>query len=219
MEYEVLSIQTPALCPLGCIICRTPEHNQGNPEKVFNLANEFSGKYKEVYITSNGETGLSPVFPQLVQMCQDKGIDVSVLCATKASIVPGLKRVEISLNAGTAKTAPAAIEKAKKLGIPFVISMVDDGTQTVDPEIVAEEHGASGVLVRALQNEGRSKKSAGRTQVYQVPGTDLGKFPVSCYAELAGMGYASDCIDHNGNLVPLLGGITAQHNIKSESPD
>lgn len=207
MSNKVLSIQAPAPCPLGCSFCRTPEHNQGNPDKVLNLANQLSGKYKEVYITSNGETGLSPVFSDLVSICQIRGIDVSVLCATKASVVPGLKRVEISLNTGTEKTAPAAIDKAKKLSIPFVISMVDDGTQYVDPEAIAKKYGASGVLVRALQHEGRSEKYAGKTKVYQIPGVDLGMFPSSCYAELTGIGHTSDCIDHNGDLVPLLGGI------------
>lgn len=204
----VLSIQAPAPCPLGCSFCRTPEHNQGDPGRVRELANDLLGRdrHEEVYITSNGETGLSPIFSDLVQMCQKKGVSVSVLCATKASIIPGLKRVEISMNTGTEKTAPAAIEKAKELGIPFVISMVDDGTQAIDPETIAKKYGASGVLVRALQREGRSDESASRTQVYQVLGSDLGMFPSSCYAELAGMGYMSDCIDHNGNLVPLLGG-------------
>lgn len=209
MEPEVTAIQVPAPCPQTCSFCRTPMHNQGDPERVLRVAKQhLDGRCKEVYITSNGETGLSPVFPELVQMCRDKGIDVSVLCATKASIVPGLKRVEISMNTWTRKTALTAIKKGERLNIPFVISMVDDGTQPVDPETIAREYGAAGVLVRTLQPEGRSQKSAGETQAYQVPGVDLGKFPVSCYAELAGMGYASDCIDHNGNLVPLLGGTT-----------
>lgn len=205
----VLSIQAPARCGLRCLICRTPEHNSGNPEKVLDLAKQLSGRYQEVYITSNGETGLSPIFSDLVRMFQDKDVAVSVLCATQASVVPGLKRVEISVNPWTIRTAPKAIEKAKRLNIPFAISMVDDGTNKIDLEATANEYGATGVLVRALQREGRSTHSAGHTRIYQRPGSDLGKFPSRCYAELAGIGYASDCIDHDGQLVPLLGGVTA----------
>jgi len=93
-----------------------------------------------------------------------------------------------------------------------VISMVDDGVTHLYPADIAEKYGAAGVLVRALQHEGRSNKSAGTTQVYRVPGSDLGMFPVSCYAELVGLGYESDCIDHNGNIVDLLGDTaTATH--------
>lgn len=210
MKTEVLSIQAGAPCGLGCTFCRTPNHGQGHPDRVLSLATRLlaSGAYTEVYLTSTGETGLSPIFTNIVDLCRLQGIDLSVLCATQASIVPGLKRVEISVNPGTVRTAPRAIAKAKRLRIPFVISMVDDETYKINPGVAANEFGADGVLVRALQPEGRSTRSAGKTEVYQRPGSNLGKFPSRCYAELAGIGYASDCIDHNGNLVPLLGSVT-----------
>jgi hypothetical protein len=209
MNPEVLSGQIPAECGLACVVCRTPEHNEGNPKRVLGRISELvaSGNYRELYITSNGETGRSPIFSELVRLCQEKGVSVSVLCATQISVVPGLKRVEVSVNAGTVKTAHLAIKKAKDLRIPVVVSMIDDGTMPVDPESVANEYAVDGVLIRALQQEGRSIRSGGRTQVYQRPGSDLGMFPSSCYAELAGIGYASDCISHNGEMVPLLGGV------------
>lgn len=202
---QVLAVQLPAVCPLACGWCRTPKHGDGDPKSILRFVRKRLSEYREIYLTSNGETGFSPVFEEIVDFAQAKGVRVSVLCATEKSIVRGLCRAEISLNEYTKCLALRAIEKARRLGNPFVISTVDDGSGDIDPESIAEEHGASGAIVRALQKEGRSSRATGTTRIYQRPGSKLGCFPVSAYAELVGYGEAATCIDHFGRAVPLLG--------------
>ena len=118
--------------------------------------------YEEVYITSNGETGLSAIFDPLIHFAEENELDVSVLCATEFSVIKGLCRVEISLNQYTEALAIRAVEKAKRLGVPVVISMVDTNTEiTISLNAVMQKYEVDGVLVRALQKEGRSVRKAG----------------------------------------------------------
>lgn len=203
---KVLSIQVPAPCPLACAFCRTPDHNEGDLQKVLQAVKDNIEGHEEVYITSNGETGLSSIFGEIVSLAREKGLGVAVLCATERSVVPGLCRVEISLNQYTEPLAIRAIEKAKRLGIPTVISMVDTGAP-INPEDVAKQYGVDGVLVRSLQAEGKSLNKAGSTKWFSRIGAKLGQFPVAAYRELVGFGVDTTCINHNGVLVPLLGGV------------
>jgi hypothetical protein len=159
-----------------------------------------------VYVTSNGEPGLSPIFSGLMSTVQRSGVGLSVLCATAKSIIPGLCRAEISLNQYTEPLALRAIEKAQRLEVPVVVSMVDTGETDIDLEAVARKHGADGVLVRGLRAEGRSRQSRGATRVYTRPGANVGLFPIEAYAEVIGYGYGTTCINREGAIVALLGG-------------
>ncbi len=206
---KVLAVQLPASCPLQCAFCRTPAHGEGNMEHVQKaiekILSDKGYKIAEVYLTSNGETGFAEGYESLVVSLQERGYGVSVLCATEKSIIPGLRRVEISHNEYTTKAANKAVEKAKILNIPFVVSRVDTGEPGFDPESAAQAFEADGVLIRALQKEGLSHEEAGRSRFLSYPGKDLGKFPVAAYKETAPFGFSAICIDHNGNLVPFLG--------------
>lgn len=205
---EVLAVQLPAICPLHCRFCRTPDHGEGDPDAVFLKVAEEIPWCKELYLTSNGETGLSSIFTSIIGIARNFGIKVSVLCATEKSVVPGLCRVEVSLNEYTRPLALRAFKKARELDIPLVISIVSEingQNQNIHLEEVANEHNADGVILRPLQMEGRSSRAIGTTRVYQRPGSNLGFFPVSAYAELVGYGEAATCIDHFGRIVPLLG--------------
>lgn len=164
----------------------------------------------EAYLTSNGETGLATGFADFVQELLELGAVVAVLCATPRSIVCGLVRAEISLNRHTSEMAVLAIKRAHALGVPVVLSMVDEGDGGLFPEhlsICAERYGASGVIVRSLQREGRSLQCAGRTRVWRRRGVSLGAFPCAAYRELDVLGQRpSACIDHFGREVEWLGG-------------
>jgi hypothetical protein len=204
----VLAVQIPAPCPLSCSWCRTPKHDEeGNADAVLVAVAHFIDVHSEVYLTSTGETGLSPIFGKVVKLAQDKKKAVSVLCATKESVVPGLKRVEVSLNEYTRPAALRAIEKARSLHIPIVLSLVDHG-QEINPEALANEYGADGVIIRAQQAEGRSSITVGRSGSWQRPGSDLGAFPVAAYRELREEvnGHTCTCINEFGDTVPILGG-------------
>src|SRR5438105_990938 len=99
---KVLAIQIPAECPFNCAaLCRTPVHGEGDPNRVLAAAISRMRNHAEIYITANGETGLSPIFRRLVDVAHAGEIAVAVLCASKASVMSGLKRVEISLNKDT----------------------------------------------------------------------------------------------------------------------
>ena len=173
-NVKVLAVQLPAMCPLHCVFCRTPLHAEGDSDAVFEKVVAELPRYEELYLTSNGETGFSPIFGKLVNAAQNLGVKVSVLCATEKSVIPGLCRVEVSLNEYTRPLALRAIEKAHSLGIPVVISMVaDDHKQSSSLEEVANANGADGVVVRSLQKEGRSNYEKGITRVYQRPGSKL----------------------------------------------
>ena len=203
---KVLAVQLPAPCPLACDFCRTPRHAEGNVDAVFERVVAELPRYEELYLTSNGETGLSTIFKKLVDASQNLGIKVSVLCATERSVVPGLSRVEVSLNEYTRPLALRAIEKARSLDIPVVVSMVDDGkSDAIDLESVAKANGADGVMMRALRMEGRSGNERGSTRIYRKPGSEMGFFPVPAYAELVGHGETPVCVDHFGCVVSLLG--------------
>lgn len=202
---KVLSVQVPAPCPLACAFCRTPNHNEGDPQKVLQATKDHIGEYEEIYITSNGETGLSPIFIPILTLARENHVRVAVLCATEHSIVPGLYRAEISLNQFTIKLAVGAIEKAKQLNIPTVISMIDTEAPLY-PETVARQYGVDGVLIRALQAEGRSRRKAGTTRWFSCIEATLGHFPVEAYREIGKRGVATTCINHHGNIVPYLGG-------------
>ena len=161
----------------------------------------------EVYLTSTGETGRSPIFDRLIKLAKSKGKPISVLGATQKSVVPNLRRVEIHIGKATKQFAKRAIAKARKLGIPVSASCVDHG-EGVDIEAIVRDYGVDGVIVRALQNEGASKHTCGKTLVWQHPDSDLGTFPVAAYHELkkAGIGYPTICINHFGEVVEALGG-------------
>lgn len=203
---KVLAVQLPAVCPLHCVFCRTPHHAEGDSDAILERVVAELPQYEELYLTSNGETGFSPIFQKLVDVAHGLGVKVSVLCATAKSVVPGLCRAEVSLNEYTRPWALRAIEKAQSLKIPLVISMVDSNNDSGSYlEDVAKANGADAVVVRALQKEGRSNHEGGKTRVWQRPGSEIGFFPVSVYAELVGHGEVPVCIDHFGHAVPLLG--------------
>jgi MoaA/NifB/PqqE/SkfB family radical SAM enzyme len=201
---KVLAVQLPAICPLHCDFCRTPNHAEGDSDAVFEKVVAELPRYEELYLTSNGETGFSPIFQKLVDVAHGLGVKVSVLCATAKSVVPGLCRVEISLNEYTEPLATRAIEKAKRLGIPVVISMVDTGVP-IHLEDVTRQYGVDGVLVRSLQAEGKSHNNAGSTRWFSRVEGSLGHFPAAAYRELSGRGAETTCINHLGHTVPLLG--------------
>lgn len=202
---KVLAVEVPAPCPFECAFCRTPEHDVGNPQAVLEAVKASLDGCDEIYVTSNGETGRSSIFGDLLQIAKEKNIRVSVLAATAESVVPGLARVEVSMNKYTRPQAEQAIARARELGVPVVISTVDTG-QPVDMVAMAEQYRVDGVLVRALQAEGRSKKGRGATRVFQRDGSDLGAFPCAAYPELNGQGFAATCIGPHGQVVPSLGG-------------
>jgi len=208
---RVLAVELPAPCPLACGFCRTPNHGQGDTDKLYAAIENhlLREDWAELYLTSNGETGLSPLFAKTVELARSRGIATAVLCATEKSIEPGIIRAEISVNEFTTRLAERAIAKAKKLGIPMVVSTVDTADTNPDAEELAKRYGADAVLIRALQQEGRSYRTCGTTRVWQRAGSQLGAFPVAAYAELRSL--VSDisrliCIGPRGNQVPLLGG-------------
>ncbi len=203
---NVLAVQLPAPCPLNCLFCRTPDHNVGDPNSVYNAVTELLNNkaYDELYLTSNGETGLSPIFTKTIDLAKTKGVPVSVLCATERSVVSGLKRVEVSYNEFTKIVARRAIEKAKELGIPVVVSVVDDGKANVDCQNVQLELSVDGVLIRAQQAEGSSRETRGKSKVLRSK-DDIGVFPVIAYRELSEFGDSVDCINQFGQKVKYLG--------------
>lgn len=203
---QVLAVQLPATCPLHCDFCRTPNHAEGDSVAVFEKVDAILHRYEELYLTSNGETGFSPIFQKLVDVALGLGVKVSVLCATEKSVVPGLCRVEVSLNQYTETFAIRAIEKAKRLGIPTVVSMVDTEAP-IHLEDVTRQYGVDGVLVRSLQAEGESHSSSGLSSRWfiRIAKEKLGHFPVAAYPELSGCGAETTCINHFGRGVPLLG--------------
>lgn len=206
---KTLAVQLPAPCPLNCAFCRTPEHRVGNSVAVCSRVFESLGGVSEVYLTSNGETGLFPGYRELVAKLTRK-TRVAILGATDRSVVPGISRAEISVNRYTEPLAVRAIAKANGMGIPVVASLVDDGDEGFDLSDLpgmADRLGVDAVLVRALQAEGRSARSGGISRSYVRDGTRLGNFPVACYKELEGMGGPVESINHNGNIVPFLGGV------------
>lgn len=205
---KVLAIQLPARCPFNCSFCRTPDHNTGNPEMVLEIFIKSinATRYDELYLTSNGETGLSDIFGTIIAIAAKNNIPVSVLCATERSIVAGLKRVEISFNEFTRTVTERAIIKAKQLNIPVVLSLVDDGFTKIDPKKLIKEFLVAGILVRSLQAEGNSTTSAGESSfIISDKDNDIGIFPVIAYRELIEFGETVDCIDHFGKRVKLLG--------------
>ncbi|MEI6022309.1 MAG: radical SAM protein [bacterium] len=205
-KQKILAVQLPAPCPLGCSFCRTPKHNEGDSEKVIATVLKELPSCDEVYLTSNGETGLFVGFDELLEKIFNLGKRVSVLCATKASVRSGLTRVEISLNKFTNDMAKNAIQKAKDLNIPIVISVVDDGSTVIDLPKLLTEYGVDGVLVRALQNEGRSTSSAGVTRYLKTNDSSIGICPIPAYREIPKNDTIDTfCIDHFGNHVPYLG--------------
>jgi nucleotide-binding universal stress UspA family protein len=211
VEKKTLAVALPAPCPLACAFCRTPEHGDGDLQKVVQAvsAHLATGEYGEIHLTSNGETGLSPIFHEVVALAKINGVPISVLCATDNSIIPGLVRAEISLNKYTSTLAEKAIAKAKSLGIPVVISMVDTGIESIDPEKVTAKHDTAGALVRALQPEGRSNQGKGITRFFKKPDAMIGMFPCAAYAELKRFKELPvvDCIGSSGTMVPLLGSV------------
>ncbi len=203
---KVLSVQVPASCPLRCCFCRTPDHSQGDPAQVLATVQRDLLNFDEVYLTSTGETGLSPIFEDLVKMVLASDRRLSVLCATKVSVVPGLSRVEISMNPYTEPLALEAIKEARHFQIPIVISMVDEDSDPINESEVASFYGVDGVLVRALQAEGRSQRTNGVTRWFTRPGATLGHFPVAAYREFTGVGgVETTCVNHEGKIVSFLG--------------
>lgn len=210
---NVVAVQLPAPCPLSCSFCRTgKEHGVGNIFKtwlaLFMVIIGLRKPIVEVYLTSNGETGLAKGFKLLVKILQARRISVSVLCATSASVVPDLKRVEISWNDFTQSAAKSAITKSKKLGIPIVLSLVDDGRYLgLNLEDFARQFGVQGILVRAQQQEGFATFGAGMSRLWRDDSVDLGCFPVEAYREVANLGDCARvvCINSFGCQVQYLG--------------
>ncbi len=205
---KVLAIQLPAPCGFACPNCRFKNHNDGDPDKLFLTLERkiVSEHYDEVYITSNGETGRSVIFNKTISLLKSYKIPISVLCASQVSIVPGLKRVEISIH-HSILTVEEAIVKAKSFDIPIILSVIDDELSPIDCKSLVDRFGVEGILVRALQNEGRSIKSAGKSEYYvaETCSRDIGVFPVVAYKELLEFGRSVECLDEYGNNVKLLG--------------
>ncbi|MBI2607353.1 MAG: hypothetical protein HYW51_00835 [Candidatus Doudnabacteria bacterium] len=205
---KVVAVQLPApYCGIGCSFCRTANEHGGDVSAVRRALSEQLADCEEVYLTSVGETGNCAEFQDIVQMLQERGIPVSVLCATAQSVVAGLKRVEISYEEDepTAFTAPLAIAKARKLGVPVVLSVVDKGNKAINPQALTERFNVSGVLIRALQAEGHSRSCHGHSSFWVSDSAELGAFPVGAYRELASIGVSAVCIDHLGRQVQYLG--------------
>jgi organic radical activating enzyme len=204
----ILAVQLPAPCPVTCSFCRTPHHNEGNMDQVMQSVKKTikSHDVREVYLTSNGETGLANNYLKIVSDLLKQGIPVAVLCATKASVIPGLSRVEISYNSFTKKSAEQAIKKAKELNIPFTLSFIDDGTQSFSAITVSKNFNANGYLIRPLQKEGRSTSQHTAVATYETDTTVSKTFPVRAYKELTHL-QGSDviCINHYGQQVAFLG--------------
>lgn len=207
---KILAIELPAPCPMACGFCRSPKHGEGDTKKLFRIATEhmMSGEYEEVYLTSNGETGLSSMFVEMLALAQKHGLRAAALGATKATVVAGLTRVEISRNQYTQEVADVAIKKAHQLRIPVVISFVDTGSGEINAEKMMQECGASGIVIRALQSEGMSSVSVGKTKVVKRDGIYLGAFPARAYRELATLiGNAVICVNSFGRIVPFIGSV------------
>ena len=212
---KVLAVEVPAPCALDCAFCRTPEHDVGDPKAVLEAVKSNLDGCDELYVTSNGETGRSSIFGDLLQIAKEKNIRVSVLCATAESVVPGLARVEVSMNKYTAPLAELAIARAREVGVPVVISMVDTG-QPVDAVEIAEKYRVDGVLIRALQAEGRSKKVRG-----DIVCNELARLKKRSYAIMFGgretssdAGFAAFTVG-NGALWSLVRFLNAHTNINS----
>ncbi len=207
MRNKIIAVQLPATCPMNCSFCRTPEHGVGDIKKVTSKLFSNLETAQEVYLTSNGETGFATNFTKIVNTITSKSINVSVLCATPRSVIRGIKRVEISYNRFTKNTAVAAIRKARSMNIPIIASLVDDGFEpTTNLPSIANQLNVDGVLVRSLQAEGRSDKKHGKTRIWVKNNIDIGNFPVCAYKELYEFGEPPICINHNGSIVPFLGG-------------
>jgi hypothetical protein len=79
----VLAVQIPAPCPLSCSWCRTPKHDEeGNADAVLVAVAHFIDVHSEVYLTSTGETGLSPIFGKVV--ANEYGADGVIIRAQQA---------------------------------------------------------------------------------------------------------------------------------------
>lgn len=209
---QTIAVQMPAPCPMQCSFCRTPSHGEGDMNAVRNCVLSRLRCGDEVYLTSNGETGLAHGFADFVHELFKLGAVVGVLCATPRSIVSGLVRAEISLNQYTSEMAELAMRKAVELGVPVVLSMVDEGDGFIQQDLsrCAERYGAEAVIVRSLQREGRSLQCVGQTRVWRREGASLGAFPIAAYRELEVVGQRpSVCIDHFGREVEWLGGSVA----------
>lgn len=203
---KILAVQLPANCYFDCWNCRLPDHGEGDIGKVTDAINLNSNKVDEVYLTSNGETGLFPGFKDLVSNLIAQNKKVSVLCASQCSVVPGLTRVEISFRSFMKEVALCAIKKAQMLNIPIALSFIDDGKTDLVPEVIALNMNVDAMLVRALQPEGRSSESHGTTRYQIFSKKDIGIFPLPAYREIPSNGHEIICIDHFGKLVPYLGG-------------
>lgn len=205
---KVLAVELPAPCSFNCSFCRTPNHDQGDPEKLLSevQARLNSGGYEELYLTSNGETGLSAYFEPLVSIAISRGIKVSVLCASESSVVSGLSRAEISYNHSTKKSAEHAIKKANSLGIPVVLLMIDCQSDENVLASLQNQLPFDGILIRALQAEEKSNNSSAGTSWFEKRNeVNLGCFPVAAYRELSDIGVAADCLNSYGQKVKFLG--------------
>ena len=65
---KVLAVEEPAPCALDCAFCRTPEHDVGDPKAVLEAVKSNLDGCDELYVTSNGETGRSSIFGDLLQI-------------------------------------------------------------------------------------------------------------------------------------------------------
>jgi hypothetical protein len=162
------------------------------------------------YFTANGETGLFDGFVDLIRSIIDAGAQVGVLCASHLTIITGLSHAEISFNKTTLTSAKRATQKAKSLGIPFALSLVDDGDSAF-LEYARREAiilGADAVLTRAQQPEGRSTQTIGETIVQFATERLPVVFPVKAYRELQDLpkGSTPICINPFGQVVDFLGG-------------
>lgn len=204
---KVLAVELPSPCQYECTFCCSSNHGEGSTDAVLEAVRQHWRNCDELYITGNGETGRSPAFPLLVDAALYRGIKVSILGASSLSVRPGLTRAEISTNPKIPEGATRhAANTARRYGVPYVMSMVDEGDGALpNPFEVMEKFGAVGFIVRAKRAEGRSSESAGTTQIFQVPGVNLGAFPNPAFKGLEGLGVQPICIGPFGKEQPALG--------------
>ena len=203
---KVLAVKMPADCPLRCDGCRNPIHGVGDFGAVLKTVKSNIAGSRLLYCTGNGDVGTRPDdLKKLLEVANDTGVPMSVLCAIPASIIEGLAYAEISEKEGLEYIAEKAVAKAKKLGVRPFITVVDrPGLRPI--EQIAEDYDVDAVLVRQKQPEGLSSETFGTTRLYKRPSAGAAIYPIEAYPEVEGFGFRALCVGVHGQVIPSLGG-------------
>ena len=216
----VIAVELPAPCSQKCHFCRSGQNADGDRAAIDRLFWELvdSEPPDEVYVVSSGETGSADGYADFVARLKGRNIFVAAAGAAPVSVIEGLDRIDISATSQTHGASMRALEKARQLGIPFTVSLVDDGVEKIDErlEFLGGRFPESrGYVVRAQQGAGRASEARGETRAKR---TDLGilemgTWPVPAYVELAGFRDSRTlclrCVDRWGRLVPFVGGFVS----------